>query len=127
MAQGILASRLPAWNIQSAGLNAVIGAPAEEPAIQLLRERGIDIGAHRATQITRKMCLDAEMVLVMDREQRRRLEDLYPEACGRIFRLGEFADRDVPDPYRQPLAAFRQALSLIDDGVARWVQRIQRL
>lgn len=127
MAQGLLAARLPGWRVQSAGLNALIGAPADDFAIQLLRERDIDITGHRANQITRKMCLDAEMVLVMDREQRRRLEDLYPETCGRVFRLGEFADRDVPDPYRQPQAAFRHALTLIDEGVARWVQRIQRL
>lgn len=127
MAQGLLAERLPGWRVQSAGMNALIGAPADEIAIDLMRERGIDIASHRATQITRAMCLDADMVLVMDRGQRRRLEDLYPEACGRVFRLGEDTDRDVLDPYRQPEPAFRHALTLIDEGAARWVQRIRRL
>jgi protein-tyrosine phosphatase len=127
MAQGMLAARLPAWRVLSAGLNAVIGAPADETAIELLSQRGIDITAHRATQITRKMCLESDMVLVMDREQRHRLQDLYPETRGRVFRVCEYADRDIPDPYRQPPAAFRHALTLIDDGVARWVQRILRL
>lgn len=127
MAQGLLGARLPAWRVRSAGLNALVGAPADEIAIALMRERGIDIGAHRATQITRRMCLESEMVLVMDRGQRQRLEDLYPEACGRVFRLGEVPDKDVPDPYRQPENAFRQSLTIIDEAVARWVQRIQRL
>lgn len=127
MAQGLLAARLPGWRVHSAGVDALVGAPADPIAIDLLRERGIDITPHRATQITRKMCLDADVVLVMDRDQRRRLQDLYPEACGRIFRLGEAADRDIPDPYRQPETAFRHALALIDEGVARWMQRIQRL
>jgi protein-tyrosine phosphatase len=127
MAQGLLRARLPGCRVQSAGLNAVIGAPADPIATSLLRDRGIDIEAHRATQITRKMCLDCDMVLVMDRDQRRRLEDMYPETCGRVFRLAEFADADVPDPYRQPEKAFRHALMIIDEGVTRWVQRIQRL
>jgi protein-tyrosine phosphatase len=73
------------------------------------------------------MCLDATIVLVMEREQRRRVEKLYPESCGRVFRITEDADLDVPDPYRRPEAAFRDALGLIDRGVSRWVQRIRRL
>ena len=127
MAQGLLASRLPAWQVRSAGLGALVGEPADDIAIRLLGERGLDITGHRAVQITRKMCLEADMVLVMSREQRRQLESLYPETCGRVFRLAEHADRDIPDPYRQPEPAFRHALSLIDDGVASWVQRIRRL
>lgn len=127
MAEGILAAQLPGWRVHSAGLNAVVGAPADEIAVGLMRERSIDIAPHRAVQITRKMCVDSDMVFVMSREQRRELETRYPETCGRVFRLGEHADRDIPDPYRQPETAFRHALKLIDDGVAAWVQRIRRL
>lgn len=127
MAEGLLRTRLPGWRVGSAGLNAVIGAPADPIAIGLLKDRGISIESHRAVQITRKMCLDCDMVLVMERDQRRRLEDMYPEACGRVFRIAEFADADVPDPYRQSEKAFRHALMIIDEGVTRWLQRIQRL
>jgi len=127
MAQGLLASQLPAWQVQSAGLEALVGVPADDIAVRLLGERGLDIAAHRAVQITRRMCLDADMVLVMSREQRRQLESMYPEVCGRVFRVAEHADRDIPDPYRQPEPAFRHALELIDVGVASWVQRIRRL
>ncbi|MEJ8838468.1 low molecular weight protein-tyrosine-phosphatase [Ramlibacter sp. AN1133] len=127
MAQGVLAAQLPGWKIDSAGLDALIGAPADEIAVRLLRQRGIEIGDHRAVQITRRMCMAADVVLVMSREQRRQLESIYPETCGRVFRLAEHADRDIPDPYRQPETAFRHALKLIDEGVTSWVQRIQRL
>ena len=127
MAQGILRARLPGWAVHSAGLGALVGAPADEIAVRLLRERGIDIGEHRAVQITRRMCTAADLVLVMSREQRSELESMYPDICGRVFRVGEHADRDIPDPYRQPEPAFRHALKLIDEGVSSWVQRIQRL
>jgi protein-tyrosine phosphatase len=127
MAQGLLAAALPQVQVHSAGLGAMIGSPAEETAVRLMQARGIDISAHRATQITRQMCVQADMVLVMDADQRKRLEAMYPQACGRVFRVGEYSKRDIPDPYRQPERAFRDALSLIDEGLREWLQRIHRL
>lgn len=126
MAQALLAAALPQADVRSAGLGAMVGMPADEVAIALMRERGIDIGAHRAVQITRQACTESDVVFVMDADQRRRVETLYPHAHGRVFRLGEYAKRDIPDPYRQTEAAFRHALSLIDEGVREWVHRIQR-
>ncbi len=78
MAQGLLAAALPQVQVHSAGLGALIGSPADETAVRLMQARGIDISAHRATQITRQMCVQADMVLVMDADQRKRLEALYP-------------------------------------------------
>ena len=127
MAAGLLAAGLPGLSVHSAGLGALVGEPADEKAVSLMRERGIDIGAHRARQVTRAMCLESDVILVMDRDQRQRLQKTYPEACGRVFRIGEYADVDVPDPYRQPLQAFRHALNLLDLSIQHWLQRIQRL
>jgi protein-tyrosine phosphatase len=127
MAEGLMATLLPQVVFRSAGLGAMVGSPADEAAVQLMMERGIDIAGHRAQQITRALCLESDMVLVMEREQRQRLEETYPEACGRVFRLGEYINQDVPDPYRQPVAAFQTALAIIEDGVSHWVQRIRRL
>jgi protein-tyrosine phosphatase len=126
MAQGLLAAALPHASVRSAGLGALVGLPADYVALRLMHERGIDISGHRATQINLRMCLEAEVIFVMDSDQRRRIEKLYPHVRGRVFRLGEHARRDIPDPYRKPEAAFRLALSLIDDGVRDWARRIER-
>lgn len=127
MAAGLFAARLPRLRTRSAGLGALVGEPADETAVRLMDSRGIDIHEHRAVQVTRRMCLESDIVLVMEREQRQRLEQLYPEACGRVFRLGEFTEQDIPDPYRRPEEAFRDALELIETNVDRWLQRIARL
>ena len=127
MAQGVLARALPRMHVRSAGLGAVAGMPADEIAVRLMQERGIDITSHRAAQISQQMCVRADIVLVMDFEQRKRLETMYPQACGRIYRLGEYAKRDIPDPYRQSELAFREVLSLIDEGSREWLLRIHRL
>lgn len=127
MAQAVLAAALPGAQMQSAGLGALIGMPADDMAVRLMRERGIDITAHRAQQISRPLCIQADLVFVMEAAQRSRLEEMYPQVRGRVFRLGEEAKLDIPDPYRQPEPAFRSALALIDEGVRGWLRRIQRL
>ena len=127
MAAALLAAALPGTSVTSAGLNALIGKPADEAAIALMRERGIDLRPHRAMQISRPMCLQTDVILVMERKQRDRLLQLYPEVRGRVFRIAEEAGADVPDPYRRPMDAFRSALALIEQGTGSWVTRIQML
>lgn len=127
MAEGLLKAVLPQARVQSAGLDAMVGMPADENAVRLMDARGIDIAPHRAVQLSGDMCKHSELVLVMSAEQRKRLEQLYPFACGKVFRIGEFDKRDVPDPYRQPEAAFREALHDIESGVRAWLQRIHKI
>ncbi len=127
MAEGLLQRGLPRSHVASAGLGALVGSPADEVAVRLMVERGIDISEHRAVQVSRDMCLRADLVLTMDNDQRRRLEESYPQACGRIFRVGEFIKQDVPDPYRQPESMFRISLALLEAGIREWLKRIEQL
>lgn len=124
MAQGLLAASLPGRTVRSAGLNALVGMPPDEVAIRALLALGIDISLHRATQVTRELCLQADLVLVMTAEQRVQLENLYPAVRGRVFRLCESSDRDVSDPYRQSKAVYDEAALLIRAGVGEWLQRL---
>lgn len=127
MGAALLARGLPDVRVQSAGLNALVGSPADKAAVELMRERDLDITSHRALQVTRAICADADMVLVMDAEQRKRLLEQYPETRGKVFRMGEYTDLDVPDPYRQPMQAFRNSLTILDVSIQHWLRRIQRL
>jgi protein-tyrosine phosphatase len=90
-------------------------------------ERGIDISSHRATQVTRDMCMRADLVLTMDNGQRKQIEDRYPQACGRVFRVGEHIKQDIPDPFRQSERVFRISLALLESSVREWLQRIEKL
>ncbi|MEJ7930614.1 low molecular weight protein-tyrosine-phosphatase [Ramlibacter sp. AN1015] len=127
MGQALLAQALPVAHVQSAGLGALVGYPADSTAMQLMAARGLDISAHRAQQITRALCLQSDLVLVMDTDQRQRVEALYPQVRGRVFRLAEPLKQDIPDPFRQSELAFREALALIDAGTTGWLRRIVRL
>jgi protein-tyrosine phosphatase len=127
MAEGLMAAALPGKQVSSAGLQALVGERADPFACELMQERGIAIEAHRAQQLSLDMCQRADLILVMDRAQRRAIEERYVFAAGKVFRLCEFIDQDVPDPYREGRSAFQRSLSLIDDGAQQWVQRISRV
>ena len=113
--------------VESAGLGALVDHPASEHAVDLMRERGLDITSHRAQQITPELIARADLVLVMESGHKRAIDADEPTARGKIYRLGEWRDRDIEDPYRQPRAAFEDALRDIDDGVADWAERIASL
>jgi protein-tyrosine phosphatase len=127
MAEGLAAAALPDVRISSAGLGALVGMPADETAVRLMLERGIEIHAHRARQITRAMCIASDLVLVMNLEQRARLLGLYSDLQGKVFRLGDKLKVDIPDPFTKSEAAFRESLSLIEQSVNNWSDRIRRL
>ena len=110
--------------VESAGLGALVDHPASEHAVTLMRERRLDIGNHRARQITPDMVHAADLVLVMEAGHKRAIDENEPAARAKIYRLGEWQDRDIKDPYRQPREAFEAALADIDEGVAEWARRI---
>ncbi|MGS0895672.1 low molecular weight protein-tyrosine-phosphatase [Burkholderia stagnalis] len=132
MAQALFRARMPGIDVQSAGLGALVGHPAEPFAVALMRERGLDIAAHRARLLTPPLCARADLILTMEREQKRALERRHPALLGRVFTLGEFCPApgrarpgfDVPDPYCGTRSSFEESLRLIERGVDDWCARL---
>lgn len=121
MAEAELAARLRRRGlhvlVESAGLGALAGRPADPIAQELMAARGIDLSGHRARQLTSEILRSFELVLVMDAEQQRAVEAMWPGARGRVHRIGHWGKFDVPDPFRRDRAAFVHALDLIDRGL----------
>ena len=122
MAEALLRERLRTHprspTIGSAGIAALVGKPADPMAVQLMQERGIDLTAHRARQLTPELIRGSDLILVMEQGHQRAVEDMLPAARGRVFTLGKWGGFEVPDPYRKDRAAFEHAAALIDQGVA---------
>jgi protein-tyrosine phosphatase len=113
------------FTVESAGLGALVGHPASEHSVALMRELGLDISRHRARQIHPDMVQAADLVLVMEAGHKRAIDDADPTARGKVHRLGEWQEKDIMDPYRRPLAAYEVALEDIEAGVESWVKRLK--
>ena len=111
--------------VESAGLGALVGHPASEFAVELMEERGIDISSHKAQQLTPDLVSKADLILVMESGHRRVIDENDVTARGKVYRLGEWQDKDIDDPYRQEKTAFIEALADIESGIASWVEKLK--
>lgn len=126
MAEAMLRHALPEITIVSAGLDAMLGNAADPLAIQVMAEQGFDIKEHRAKRLSANLVKDANLILVMDLGQKQYVEAEYP-ARGKVFRLGDFQDIDIPDPYRHDIAVFRATYQLINECVHTFAEKIEQI
>lgn len=124
MAEAILKSAFPNKEISSAGIGALVGQPADAKAAALMRERGLDLSPHRARQLDQQLLRNNDLLLVMEQPHQRWIESRWPQARGRVYRWGHWADFDVPDPFGRDERAFRDALTLIDRGLEDWKEKL---
>jgi protein-tyrosine phosphatase len=127
MAEALLQRALPDRTVRSAGLGALIGREADPSSVALMAEHGIDITPHRAQQISGRLVATADLILVMDLEQKIYVEKNYVGVRGKVFRLAEVEKADIPDPYRKSIDSFREAQRLIEIGVRSWAAQIKQV
>lgn len=117
MAEGLLRDLLPMHDVYSAGLSTLEGSPADQIAIELMWQFGIDISEHRSRNLASWMMREADLVFTMDSAQTQFVVRRYPVASKKVERLGEPCGLDIPDPYRHGLNAFCHSLRLIERAV----------
>lgn len=125
MAEQLLKIELPQKAISSAGLGALVNAPADDHAQALMTELGHDISQHRGRQINAELISQADLILVMTQKQEILLTQQYPQARGRVYRLGHWDKQDIADPYQKPREAFELALQHIQTGIASWLPKLR--
>lgn len=135
MAAGLLRKRLAAegldgrYEVASAGVWALDDHPASKNAVGVMAERGIDIGQHVAHTITAQDMSAAALILVMSREHEQMLRNTWPQYAWKVHRLSEMVGkrRDIEDPFRGPLEAYRECADTIADYIDRGFERILEL
>ncbi|MBN3804562.1 low molecular weight phosphotyrosine protein phosphatase [Paraburkholderia sp. Ac-20336] len=125
--QGLLQNELADIKVMSAGLSASTGTPIDRVACEMLSDRGIDMSSHRARRVNERICVAADLILVMELAQKQVIENFVPTARGRIFRLAESERVDVLDPIGRSPRMYAQAMTLIERGVQDWTKRIANL
>jgi len=120
----VVAREKRALRVESAGIGALVGKPADPHTLQLLAERGVDGAPHRARQLDGSLLREFDLVWVMEKWQKREIEAEHPSSRGRVYTIGHWGDFEVPDPYQKDEKAFREAMALIEKGLDQWRTRI---
>jgi len=118
----ILRRRLPRQNIHSAGLCALVGHSVHPSALQVASQYGIVIEHHYAQQVTRALCHQADLILVMETSHIPLLVNIAIEARGKIMLFGGWhKNKNIPDPigYDEPMfnTMFHHLLEAADGWV----------
>ena len=122
MAEGLLKSMMPEHMktdiaVSSAGTNALDGNPAESNAIRAMKEFGIDITAHIARSITKRMIAEAAYIFVMEPRHKTIIDSGYGGKGSKIHLLAEFSPTknlgNIFDPYGESIEVYRNCASII--------------
>src|SRR5438552_2536684 len=108
MAAGLLRQLLgDTAHVESAGVDAGEGLPPTKVAVSAMRERGIDISAHRSRGIANLDLTKIDHVLAMTPEIAEKVE----RAGGKRLRILQL---NVSDPYGEGIEVYRSTVSEID-------------
>ncbi|MFC4139926.1 MULTISPECIES: hypothetical protein [unclassified Microbacterium] len=102
-------------HIDSSGVSAQVGAPADRLTQLVAREHGVDLSSHRARPFDPASAVHAALVLTVTRQQREAVIALLPAATRRVFTLREFAE--VARPLAD--AGYLRAAHLISEANVR--------
>ncbi|MEJ2763333.1 protein tyrosine phosphatase [Photobacterium sp. MCCC 1A19761] len=121
----LLKQLLPAKQIASAGVGALVGKPADKMAADVASEQGICLEGHEAQQLTSELCQQYDLILVMEKGHIEAVTRIAPEARGKTMLFGQWiGQKDIPDPYRQSREAFEFAYSLIKEAAEAWAKKL---
>lgn len=115
-AQAILGERV---TFSSAGLkDKHVGDTADPRTIEACAARGYDLGAFRCREISAADFAASNLILAMDRDNLRQVEERRP--AGNAVRVELFlGDREVPDPYFGEADGFGLMMDQIEAGARR--------
>jgi protein-tyrosine phosphatase len=125
----MLKQMLPSKSVASAGLasakSGLVGKPADNSAIQVAAEHGVNLDNHSSQQLTSELCREYDLILVMEKGHIEALTSIAPEARGKTMLFGQWiGQKDIPDPYRQSKEAFEHAYQLIERSATEWSKKL---
>lgn len=124
MAETLLKHRFPNKTIDSAGVGALVGHPADPAVLEIMSKQQMDINNHVAKQVDEDLVKKADLIFTMSDGQTKWIEERWPFCRGKTFKLGHWIDKDIADPYKQDISAFETAYQDIVDSIEQWANKL---
>jgi protein-tyrosine phosphatase len=118
--------------IDSAGTHGYhVGYPPDRRAQSAAAQRGYDLSALRARQVTGEDFVEFDYILAMDLDNLSHLKQLAPaQHHGKLGLFMEFGStrqgEEVPDPYYGGAQGFELVLEMAEDAAAGLLQHIKK-
>lgn len=109
--------------VVSAGVAAHPGSRASDQAVDVMRERGLDLMAHESRLLDERTARYSDLLLTMTRGHRMAILQRWPELEPRTFTLCHDGS-DVADPVGCPVEMYRRCADQIEAQLAAWVEKL---
>ncbi|WP_321150757.1 arsenate reductase/protein-tyrosine-phosphatase family protein [Aeromonas jandaei] len=124
-AEGLLRERLPSCQVGSAGICALVGKPVDKVASEVALQNGLSLEGHSARQLTRELCQDADLILVMEKGHISSVTAIDPWCRGKTMLFGYWLEEsEVPDPYRLTREAYEHVYQLLVRSADGWARKL---
>jgi protein arginine phosphatase len=115
-------NRLDGINAASAGILDYSGIEADPVMTNYLAGLNVPAGDHLSRTISEEDIEWADRIFVMEKRHRDFINDHWPEAAGKVERLGKYISPDQPeediiDPYGKSLYHYRVVQSQISQAI----------
>lgn len=127
-AAALLATRLPAREVRSAGLKAGHGNPADPTAAVCASRLGVSLAAHRSQRVDAELLAWADLILVMQGCHAAAIRREWPQFASRVRLLGDFLPDPphlLPDPWGEPEPVFDRVFARTVTAVDQLAQRLE--
>lgn len=115
--------------VSSAGTFDTEPSAASEYSQVVAREFGADITGHISRHLTRKIIMEADLIVVMAENHYEFIADIFPDMIDKVKFLSEFSDGkrdDIPDPYGYGIDYYREVGDLINENVLSLVSYLEK-
>ncbi len=124
-------ANLSSLRVCSAGVHAVDGNPAHPMAMEASQELGLPLSQHRAQLLTPDLVSQADVIFVMDFQNKAEVLALYPEARLKVLMLSCYAEgasryREIPDPYFGDLETTRRCYAVLQTCIQNLIADLAR-
>ena len=109
--------------VVSAGLAAGNGSPASSGALDVMRQRQLDLSSHRSRPLSDDVMQTADVILTLTRGHRRAILTAWPTLTDRVHTLRHDGG-DVTDPVGQPTEVYESCADQISDELDAWIDQL---
>ncbi|MFT8211607.1 MAG: protein tyrosine phosphatase [Symbiopectobacterium sp.] len=123
----LLKQLLPNKRIASAGLGALVEHAADDTASDVASAHGLSLEGHSAQQLTKSLCREYDLILVMEKGHIDAVGRMAPEVRGKTMLFGHWLNqREIADPYRKSREAFEFVYLQLEQSAQKWAQALNR-
>jgi len=116
--------------VYSCGIFAEDGDMAMYTAIEAMKEYGIDLKNHRATNIRNANIEKMDVILCATQSHKHTVSQLYPDLKEKLYTIKEYAvcdeeNIDIKDPWGYDIEIYRFCASELENCIIKIIEKIK--